>query len=126
MFVLSGSGWTEIDGQRVHWRPWDTVHLPAWAWHRHGNDSETEARFVTWSVQPMHESLGMAMLEDAYEVLKDDEPDEEPRPQRHPPHRRPERGPQAGGAPRRPAGGVHRPSRRRAPGGCSPRPPACG
>jgi gentisate 1,2-dioxygenase len=30
MFVESGSGWTEIDGQRIDWRPWDTVHLPAW------------------------------------------------------------------------------------------------
>ncbi|HXG40579.1 MAG TPA: hypothetical protein VNJ28_06520, partial [Candidatus Limnocylindrales bacterium] len=24
MFVESGSGWTEIDGQRIEWRPWDT------------------------------------------------------------------------------------------------------
>ena len=37
MFVTKGSGWTEIDGQRIHWRAWDTVHLPGWAWHRHGN-----------------------------------------------------------------------------------------
>ncbi|MCU1489478.1 MAG: cupin [Acidimicrobiaceae bacterium] len=64
MFVTSGSGWTEIDGVRIQWRPWDTVHLPAWAWHRHGNEGATDARFVTWSVQPMHEALGMAMLED--------------------------------------------------------------
>lgn len=64
MFVTSGSGWSEIDGERVSWRAWDTLHLPAWAWHRHGNDSTSDARFVTWSVQPMHEALGMAMLED--------------------------------------------------------------
>ena len=37
MFIESGSGWTEIDGVRIDWKPWDTVHLPSWAWHRHGN-----------------------------------------------------------------------------------------
>lgn len=74
MFVTQGSGWTEIDGQRVHWRPWDTLHLPAWAWHRHGNETPGDARFVTWSVQPMHESLGMAMLEDAGDTAFDELP----------------------------------------------------
>jgi gentisate 1,2-dioxygenase len=64
MFVESGSGWTEIDGQRVNWRPWDTLHLPSWAWHRHGNDSAAPARFHTWSVEPMFEYFGMAVLEE--------------------------------------------------------------
>ena len=74
MFVLSGSGYTEIDGQRVEWRPWDTLHLPAWAWHKHGNETARDARFVTWSVQPMHEALGMAMLEDAGDTSTRDLP----------------------------------------------------
>lgn len=65
MFVVSGTGWTEIDGERIVWRPWDTLHLPAWSWHRHGNEGAADARFVTWSVEPMHEALGMAIMEDA-------------------------------------------------------------
>jgi quercetin dioxygenase-like cupin family protein len=64
MFVESGSGWTEIDGQRVDWRPWDTVYLPGWAWHRHGNDRDKLAVFHTWSVQPMLEQFGVAILEE--------------------------------------------------------------
>ncbi len=64
MFVTQGSGWTEIDGQRVRWRAWDTVHLPGWAWHRHGNDGGTDAQYVTWGVEPMYESFGMAIIED--------------------------------------------------------------
>jgi mannose-6-phosphate isomerase-like protein (cupin superfamily) len=32
MFIESGSGWTEIDGVRIDWKPWDTLHLPSWAW----------------------------------------------------------------------------------------------
>jgi gentisate 1,2-dioxygenase len=65
MWVIEGRGWTEIDGQRVEWRPWDTVYLPGWAWHRHGNDSDRPARFLTWSVAPMYETFGVAVLEDA-------------------------------------------------------------
>lgn len=64
MFVTQGSGWTEIDGQRIRFRPWDTLHLPGWAWHRHGNDSDEDVRFVTWSVEPMYESFGVAVLEE--------------------------------------------------------------
>lgn len=65
MFVVAGQGWTEINGQRIEWRPWDTVYLPCWAWHRHGNDSDSGARFLTWSVEPMYETFGVAVIEDA-------------------------------------------------------------
>lgn len=64
MFVVAGSGWTEIDGQRVPWRPWDTVYLPRWAWHRSGNDGDRSARYITFSVEPMYETFGVAVLED--------------------------------------------------------------
>jgi gentisate 1,2-dioxygenase len=64
MFVESGSGWTEIDGQRIEWKPWDTLHLPSWAWHRHGATGGSPAVFHTWSVQPMLEQFGVALLED--------------------------------------------------------------
>src|SRR3954447_12976736 len=63
-FVESGQGWTEIDGVRVDWKPWDTLHLPSWAWHRHGNDADTAAVFHSWSVQPMLEQFGVALLEE--------------------------------------------------------------
>lgn len=64
MFIESGAGWTEIDGQRVDWRPWDTVYLPGWAWHRHGNDADHRAVYHTWSVEPMLEQFGAAILEE--------------------------------------------------------------
>ncbi|MPZ63719.1 MAG: cupin domain-containing protein [Propionibacteriales bacterium] len=73
MFVMSGVRWREIDGQRVSWKRWDTLHLPSWAWHRHGNDSDRGAQFVTWSVEPMYEAFGVAVVEEdgdaAYEDL---------------------------------------------------------
>lgn len=64
-FVVEGSGWTEVDGRRHDWRPWDTIYLPGWSWHRHGNKSDKPAKYVTFSVQPMVELLGLAVLEDA-------------------------------------------------------------
>jgi gentisate 1,2-dioxygenase len=40
LFMVSGQGWTEVDGVRYDWKPWDAIHIPAWSWHRHGNDGK--------------------------------------------------------------------------------------
>lgn len=64
LFVAEGSGWTEVNGKRHEWRPWDTIYLPGWAWHRHGNEGTKKAKFVSFSVQPMVELLGLGVLED--------------------------------------------------------------
>lgn len=64
MFCVGGNGWTEIDGARIKWGPGDSIHLPAWAWHRHGNDGEINARYMTFSSEPFMEILGFAILED--------------------------------------------------------------
>lgn len=65
LFIVEGSGWTEVDGVRYHWKPWDALHLPVWAWHRHGNDGDKPARFMSYSSAPILETFGMAVLEDA-------------------------------------------------------------
>lgn len=77
MFVTGGRGWTEVNGRRHEWRAWDTVYLPAWSWHRHGNEGDSTASFVTWSVQPMFELVGAAFIEDAGDTPADELP---PRP----------------------------------------------
>jgi gentisate 1,2-dioxygenase len=64
LFIVHGSGWTEIDGRRYDWRPWDALHIPAWAWHRHGNERNDTARFMSFSSEPLMESLGLATLEE--------------------------------------------------------------
>ncbi|MHB8960972.1 MAG: cupin domain-containing protein [Candidatus Limnocylindrales bacterium] len=74
MFIESGTGWTEIDGQRIEWRAWDTIHLPAWAWHRHGGTGSAPAVFHTWSVQPMLEQFGAALLEEGGDTPVDQLP----------------------------------------------------
>jgi gentisate 1,2-dioxygenase len=76
MFIEDGAGWTEVDGVRVDWRPWDTVYLPAWSWHRHGTGAQPDrpARFHTWSVEPMLEQFGAAILEEGGDAPFEDLP----------------------------------------------------
>jgi len=64
LFIVDGEGWTEVDGVRYSWKPWDAIHLPAWSWHRHGNDGDKPARFMSYSSEPMLWTLGMCVLED--------------------------------------------------------------
>jgi gentisate 1,2-dioxygenase len=65
VLVVAGWGWTEIDGERIAWGPGDSLHLPAWAWHRSGNDGTETARYLTFSSEPLLDTMGMALLEDA-------------------------------------------------------------
>jgi gentisate 1,2-dioxygenase len=64
LFVVAGHGWTEIDGQRVDWGPGDSLHVPAWAWHRSGNDRDGVARYMSFSSEPMLATMGMSVIED--------------------------------------------------------------
>ncbi len=68
VFVVAGNGWTEVDGERVDWGPGDSLHLPAWAWHRSGNDGPVTARYLTFSSEPLLATMGMSVLEDAGRV----------------------------------------------------------
>ena len=65
VLVVAGQGWTEIDGERIEWGPGDALHLPAWAWHRSGNDGSVTARYLTFSSEPLLETMGMSVIEDA-------------------------------------------------------------
>ncbi|MEU4481058.1 cupin domain-containing protein [Micromonospora sp. NPDC023966] len=65
VLVVAGWGWTEIDGEQIEWGPGDSLHIPAWAWHRSGNDGTTTARYLTFSSEPMLDTMGMSVLDDA-------------------------------------------------------------
>ena len=65
VLCVGGWAWTEVDGQRISWGPGDSLHLPAWAWHRHGNEGDRTARFLSFSCEPLLETMGMAILQEA-------------------------------------------------------------
>lgn len=62
LFVVSGTGWSEIDGRRVEWRPWDALHISQWAAHRHGTDDPRGAQLLSVSSEPVFETLGAAWM----------------------------------------------------------------
>jgi gentisate 1,2-dioxygenase len=64
MLCVGGRGWTEIDGVRVDWGPGDSLHLPAWSWHRSGNDTGETARYMTFSSEPLLATMGMSIIDD--------------------------------------------------------------
>jgi gentisate 1,2-dioxygenase len=45
-FIMEGEGaYTAVDGERVYMKPGDLVLTPSWAWHDHGNETDTR---VVW------------------------------------------------------------------------------
>lgn len=67
VLVVGGTGWFEIDGEHIAVAPGDSMHLPCWAWHRTGVDGDAAAplRYLTFSSEPMLETMGMSVIEDA-------------------------------------------------------------
>lgn len=64
LFVLEGSGTTEIGGETCRWSRWDTLHTPAMTWHRHRNDSDHPARLLAVADAPLVAGFGLSRVED--------------------------------------------------------------
>lgn len=63
--ILSGQGYSIIDGQRIDWKAGDTICVPVNAWHQHFNASEVEpARYIACTNGPLMESLQLREIED--------------------------------------------------------------
>jgi gentisate 1,2-dioxygenase len=60
-----GSGWTEVDGGALRLEGVGCDHVPAWSWHRHGNDGSKPGRFMSYSSEPTLWTLGMSLIDDA-------------------------------------------------------------
>ena len=65
LYVIEGTGWTEVEDQRVEWKAGDAVYIPSWAWHRHQNLSDSEpARYIACENAPQLQNLGVALREE--------------------------------------------------------------
>ena len=56
--VVSGSGYSEIDGQKISWVQGDTFCVPAWRRYQHFASSESRVYLYRFDDQPMLKSLG--------------------------------------------------------------------
>lgn len=65
LYVVEGSGWTEIEGKKIEWKAGDAVYIPSWAWHRHGNlSSQIPAKYIACENAPQLQNLGLALREE--------------------------------------------------------------
>jgi len=63
-FVLSGQGETEIGSERYAWMRFDTLHTPAWSWHRHRNTGAEPARLIAITDAPLVKAFGLSRTDD--------------------------------------------------------------
>lgn len=65
IYVVEGSGRSVIGEREVAWKAGDAFYVPVWAWHRHENDSPTEAAlYVACENAPLLQNLGVALREE--------------------------------------------------------------
>lgn len=65
LYVVEGSGWTEIEAKRIEWKAGDAVYIPSWAWHRHGNlSNDLAAKYIACENAPQLQNLGLALREE--------------------------------------------------------------
>ncbi|SFO33739.1 Cupin domain-containing protein [Paenimyroides ummariense] len=65
LYVIEGSGWTEVEDERVYWEAGDAVYIPSWAWHRHQNLSDSlPAKYLACENAPQLQNLGVALREE--------------------------------------------------------------
>lgn len=66
IYVMSGSGFSSVEGRKIHWKAGDAFYVPTWAWHQHTNSSETTAAmYIACENAPMLQNLGIALREEA-------------------------------------------------------------
>ena len=58
--VIEGSGFTDVDGQRLDWERNDIFVVPGWKWHSHCNNSTgADACLYAVTDAPVHHKLHM-------------------------------------------------------------------
>ncbi len=67
LFILDGSGYSIIEGERVEWEAGDALHIPPWSWHQHFNTaSDKEVRYLACTNAPLLQGVGgIAIREEA-------------------------------------------------------------
>jgi len=67
-FIMEGAGaYTSVDGERVYMAPGDLILTPSWAWHDHGNETDTPVVWMDGLDIPLVQSLN-AMFFQLYDA----------------------------------------------------------
>jgi len=60
-YVISGSGYTIVEDQRVDWKEGDTLCIPVFSWHQHFNTGKQTARFMVHHNRPYINAVPMLL-----------------------------------------------------------------
>jgi len=67
-FIMEGAGaYTSVDGERVYMAPGDLILTPSWAWHDHGNETDTPVVWMDGLDIPLVQALN-AMFFQLYDA----------------------------------------------------------
>jgi mannose-6-phosphate isomerase-like protein (cupin superfamily) len=63
MHILSGEGFSIIEGRRFDWHQSSTIHIPFWATHQHFNTGDTPVQYISGMVYDLERFTRVARLE---------------------------------------------------------------
>ena len=59
IFILEGSGYSVIEGEKVEWEAGDALYIPPWSWHQHFNaDTDKKVRYLSGTNAPLLQNVG--------------------------------------------------------------------
>jgi quercetin dioxygenase-like cupin family protein len=60
MYVMSGQGYSLVDGQRIDFAAGDALYVPPWCWHQHF--ANTDVTYITATNMPLLANLGAEQM----------------------------------------------------------------
>ncbi|MGR3302252.1 MAG: cupin domain-containing protein [Candidatus Scalindua sp.] len=59
IYIISGKGYSVVEGNKVEWESGDIIYAPPWSWHQHFNtDPDNEVRYVAYTNAPLLQNVG--------------------------------------------------------------------
>ncbi len=59
IYIISGKGYSVVEGNKVEWGSGDLIYAPPWSWHQHFNtELDKEVKFLSGTNAPLLQSIG--------------------------------------------------------------------
>lgn len=58
LYVLEGSGYSQVQDEKIPWKEGDAIYIPVWAWHKHTNTGTGLARYLACENAPLLQNIG--------------------------------------------------------------------
>lgn len=62
MYIISGKGYSLIEGQRFEWEAGDSLYTPPWCWHQHCAAEDSSVQYITSTNMPLLASMGQTVM----------------------------------------------------------------